>query len=79
MLEKKIALNSGAINEPNLINQLSKIYGNQAIIGAIDVKKNLFGNEQVWSYGGLINTKKDPVKWALGELEDREVREIFFY
>ena len=36
---EKIALNSSAINEPNLINQLSKIYGNQAIIGSIDVKK----------------------------------------
>lgn len=73
---EKIALNSSAINQPNLINQLSKIYGSQAIIGSIDVKRNLFGNRQVWSCSGLINTKKDPVKWAL-ELEDRGVGEIF--
>ena len=35
----KVSLNSAAINNPNLINEGAKKFGNQCIVVAIDAKK----------------------------------------
>lgn len=72
---EKISLNTSAIYQPNLVDKLAKVYGSQAIIGCIDIKKNMFGVKKVWSHAGGVNTKKNPIEWAL-ELEDRGVGEI---
>ena len=51
----KISLNSAAINNPNLINESAKKFGNQCIVVAIDAKKV----KDVWNVfinGGRVNT-----------------------
>ena len=59
----KISLNSAAINNPNLITEGAKKFGNQCIVVAIDAKK--VKNEwKVFINGGRINTNMDAVKWA---------------
>lgn len=72
---EKIAVNSEAFIHPEFITQLAEHFGNQAVIGSIDVKKNLFGKYEVYSHSGKKNTKKNPVEWAQ-ELEKRGAGEI---
>ncbi len=72
---EKIAINSCAIENPKLITKLAAHYGNQAIIGSIDVKKNIFGTYQVITRAGTKNTHKNPVDWAR-ELESLGAGEI---
>ena len=72
---EKICLNSAIIKNPELVTDLAKIYGSQAIISIIDYKKTNSGNKTVWSDGGSLDTKKCPVEWAK-ELENRGTGEI---
>ena len=70
----KVSINSAAINNPNLINEGAKKFGNQCIVVAIDAKKvknawNVFIN------GGRINTNLDAITWAK-EVEDLGAGEI---
>ena len=70
----KISLNSAAINNPNLINESAKKFGNQCIVVAIDAKKvkdawNVFIN------GGRVNTNLNAITWAK-EVEDLGAGEI---
>ena len=59
----KVSLNSAAINNPNLITEGAKKFGNQCIVVAIDAKK--VKNEwKVFINGGRINTNIDAIKWA---------------
>lgn len=44
---EKVALRTQAIKQPQLIREISSRYGNQAVVGVIDVKKNLFGKHKV--------------------------------
>lgn len=72
---EKIAVNTHAFSHPEFITQLAEHFGNQAVIGSIDVKKNLFGKYEVYANSGKKNTKKNPVEWAQ-ELEKRGAGEI---
>ena len=70
----KISLNSAAINNPELINEGAKKFGNQCIVVAIDAKI-VNGAWNVFINGGRINTFKDAVVWAK-EVEDLGAGEI---
>lgn len=72
---EKIVLNTAAHLNKDLITEIAEVYGNQAVIVSIDVKKNLWGNYEVWSYAGKKNTKKNPVAWAV-EVEGLGAGEI---
>ena len=72
---EKIAINSNALINPNLISEIANLYGSQAVICSIDVKIDFFGNKTVRSFGGRKNTKKDPVNWAR-EVENMGAGEI---
>ena len=70
----KVSLNSAAINNPNLITEGAKKFGNQCIVVAIDAKK--VKNEwKVFINGGRINTNIDAIKWAK-KVEDLGAGEI---
>jgi imidazole glycerol-phosphate synthase subunit HisF len=60
---EKIILNTVAYNNPQLIKKLSEYYGSQAIVVAIDVKKNWLGTYYTASFSGT-KKEKDPVQWA---------------
>ncbi len=72
---EKVILNSATFTHPNLISEIAAIYGNQAVIAAIDVKKNIWGKYEVYGYHGTINYKKNPVDWVK-EMEKSGAGEI---
>lgn len=70
----KIALNSAAIRNPNFINEASKIYGSQCIIGSIEAKQKL-NHYEAYIDNGREETGLDIESWAQ-ELTTRGVGEI---
>lgn len=65
---EKVVLNTVTHTNPSFVTKIAEHFGNQAVMCSIDVKKNLWGNYQVWSNSGTVNTKKNPFEWA-SELE----------
>ncbi|MDA7510425.1 AglZ/HisF2 family acetamidino modification protein [Verrucomicrobia bacterium] len=72
---EKIVINSEAIKNPGLINNISRVVGNQSTIVAIDVKIGVLGKATCRSNSATHNSKRDPVEWAR-EVEDRGAGEI---
>lgn len=61
---EKIAVNSMAIERPQLLSELSQELGASSMVAAIDVKRNLFGREKVYHPGRRCLTSLDPVQHA---------------
>jgi cyclase len=59
----KVSINSAAVSDPDLVKRLADIYGNQAIVIAIDAKRREGGWEVV-THGGRTKTGLDAVEWA---------------
>jgi cyclase len=59
----KVSLNTAAISNPALITTLAKRYGSQAVIVAIDAKKNA-GRFDVYVRSGQQATEREAVQWA---------------
>lgn len=70
----KVSVNSAAIKNPGLITQISRHFGNQCVVVAMDVK-NTNGAWSVFSHGGKTPTNLDALEWAL-EAERRGAGEI---
>lgn len=70
----KISLNSAAIRNPELINELSLNFGSQCVVVAIDVKTEN-GNWFVYANGGKEATGRGALEWAR-EAADRGAGEI---
>lgn len=62
---EKTIVNSMAVKQPQFISEVAHVYGSQSIVVSIDVKKNMFGRYNVFTHNGRVNTKKDPVEFAL--------------
>ena len=60
----KITLNTGALENPELISEGAKQFGAQCIVVSIDVNKNKSGSYEVYSRSGVKPTGKNPVEWA---------------
>lgn len=60
---EKIALSSGAINNPQLVTELSEKVGAQSVVIILDVKKKLFGGYEVYTHNGKKATGKSPMDW----------------
>ena len=61
---EKVAINSAAHSNLKLIGDIAAIYGTQAVIGIIDVKKSLFGKQEVVSNSATTKHKFTPEAWA---------------
>lgn len=72
---EKIVLNTAAYRTPALVSQISEHFGAQAVIGSIDVKRNMWGKYQVYINDGKEKIKKDAVEWAK-ELEQLGAGEL---
>ena len=72
---EKIIINSNAFDNLELINQTSKIFGNQSIIGSIDIKKNFFGKKKIYSNHGTKKQNYEIIDWAK-QLEKAGVGEL---
>jgi cyclase len=60
----KVSINSSAVKNPDLINELAKQFGSQCVVLAIDT--NYVNNEwMVYVKGGREATEKKTVAWAI--------------
>jgi cyclase len=70
----KVSLNTAALSNPGLITTLAQRYGSQAILVAIDAKKN--GDRfAVYARSGQTAANRDAVEWAR-DAESRGAGEI---
>ena len=70
----KVSLNTAALNNPELITTLANRYGSQAVLVAIDAKKEE-DRYAVYVRSGQSQTHRDAVEWAQ-EAESRGAGEI---
>ncbi|MDB0022012.1 imidazole glycerol phosphate synthase subunit HisF [Candidatus Pseudothioglobus singularis] len=63
----KVAVNSAAIFNPSLINELCDIFGSQCIVIAIDAKRvsSSPSKWEIYTHGGRKTTGIDAVEWAI--------------
>ena len=62
---EKVILNSEAIINPDLISEIASIFGSQAVIVSIDVKKTFLINKyNVYSHSGKTKANLDLKTWA---------------
>lgn len=60
----KIAINSSAIENPDLITAAAQKYGSQCVVVSIDYKKDQDGIYFVFKNGGQTKTELNPINWA---------------
>ena len=58
----KVSVNSGAIRDPNLIDEAAKLYGDQCVVLSVDAKR-VDGVYRVFAKGGRENTGMDALEW----------------
>ena len=58
----KVSVNSGAIRNPDLIDQAAKLYGDQCVVLSVDVKR-VDGVFRVFAKGGRENTGMEAIEW----------------
>jgi cyclase len=61
----KVSVNSAALAEPDLIDQLAANFGAQCVVLAIDAKRNGDSGWEAYLAGGRTPTGRDAVAWAL--------------
>ncbi|MEB3295254.1 MAG: imidazole glycerol phosphate synthase cyclase subunit [Synechococcales bacterium] len=60
----KVTLNTAAVTTPTLITEAAAVFGSQAIVVSLDVKREPDGKLAVWIEGGKTPTGLHPVDWA---------------
>ena len=70
----KVSVNSAAVRQPQLVNELAATFGSQCIVLAID-SRNQDGKNRVHTHGGTRPTTLETLNWAL-EVEERGAGEI---
>ncbi|WP_367487092.1 imidazole glycerol phosphate synthase subunit HisF [Snodgrassella alvi] len=62
----KVSINTAAVSNPDLVNEASAFFGNQAIVVALDAKAVDAENSrwEVFTHGGRRQTGLDAVEWA---------------
>ena len=58
----KVSVNSGAIRNPKLISEASKLYGDQCVVISADVKR-VNGKIKVFAKGGREETHLEGISW----------------
>lgn len=62
---EKVVINSHAVERPAFVSEVAEVYGTQAVVVSIDVKRTLFGGERVVTHHGRRRHRIDPVEWAV--------------
>ncbi|MGI6072075.1 MAG: imidazole glycerol phosphate synthase subunit HisF [Lachnospiraceae bacterium] len=58
----KVSVNSGAIRNPDLVLQASRIYGSQCVVLSVDIKR-VDGKFRVFAKGGREDTGLEAIDW----------------
>lgn len=61
----KIAVNSAAVMNPELIREAADKFGSQCVVVAIDARRRADGGWNVYKNGGRIDVGIDAVQWAV--------------
>jgi len=72
---EKICLNASAVLRPQLVDDAAKVFGFQSVVVSLDVRRKLFGGQEVVIENGRKKTGRDPVNLAK-EMESRGAGEI---
>ena len=64
----KVSVNSGAIRNPQLIEDAAKLYGSQCVVLSADVKR-VDGVFRVYAKGGRENTGMEAIEWIRSGVE----------
>ena len=70
----KVSVNSGAIKNPDLINEAARKYGNQCVVTSVDAKR-VDGEFRVFAKGGREDTGIEAIGW-IKECVDRGAGEV---
>lgn len=60
----KVSINTAAVRRPALISELSQEFGAQAVVLAIDARRNKSGGWNVYTRGGRDDEGLDAIEWA---------------
>jgi cyclase len=60
----KVSVNTSAVRRPELIRELSVEFGAQAVVLAIDARRDSPGDWNVYTKGGRVDEGIDAVEWA---------------
>jgi imidazole glycerol-phosphate synthase subunit HisF len=60
----KVAINSAAVENSQLVADIAREFGSQCCVVSIDVKQTEIGGYEVYTHGGKQSTGKSPVDWA---------------
>jgi len=71
----KVSINTAAVRRPELITELSEEFGAQAVVLAIDARRNPSGSWNIFTRGGRDDESINAVEWAR-EGEQRGAGEI---
>jgi cyclase len=72
---EKIILNTSLQSNPDLVTQISSIYGSSSVVANIDYKKNIFGKYKVYFKSGTVKSDYNPIEWAM-KLQEAGAGEI---
>ena len=72
---EKVVINSNAFGNLNLIQEISRYFGVQSIVGSIDVKQSFWGSQKIYSHHGRKKQSSDIISWAK-QLENTGVGEL---
>jgi cyclase len=61
---EKVAINTAALTDPNLIREAAKEFGSQSVMVVADYRRTLFGQRIVYSRRGRVRTKWQVVDYA---------------
>jgi cyclase len=60
----KVAVNTAAVDRPELLTELGRRFGSQAVVLAIDARSQGGGRWEVYVHGGRTPTAREVVAWA---------------
>jgi cyclase len=71
----KVAMNTAAVDDPELVRAGAEKFGSQCIVVAVDAKRNSAGGFEVFTHGGRKATGLDALDWVkrLAELGAGEI------
>lgn len=72
---EKVIFNTAAFDQPQVLSETSRVYGAQAVVGCLDVKKTLLGRYELYSHSAakkrpasLVDHIKHLEKLGVGEI-----------
>ena len=71
----KISVNSAALAQPGLIDELARTFGSQCVVLAVDAKRRDVGQWEAYLAGGRTATGRDAIAW-IKEAVERGAGEI---